>query len=61
MFQTKVTNSSIGHETQDDTQDSSSTYFSQQTSTIAVQKRTQQAVTSRTSTKKDSNSLNNVE
>jgi hypothetical protein len=52
MFQNKVTNNSIGNETQDDTQDSSSTYFSQQTSTITVQKRTQREVASRASTKR---------
>jgi hypothetical protein len=37
MFQTKATNNPIDNETQDDTQHSSSTYFSQQTSTITVQ------------------------
>jgi hypothetical protein len=38
MFQTKVMNNPINNETQDIIQDSSSIYFSQQTSTNTVQK-----------------------
>jgi hypothetical protein len=52
MFQTKAKNNPIDNETQHSTQDSSSTYFSHQTSTITVQKRTQRTVASRAPTKK---------
>ena len=57
MFQIKSTNNPVDDETQDDTQKSSSTYFSQHVSTITVRKRTQRAVANRAPTKKDSNSL----
>ena len=52
MFQIKSTNNPVDDETQDDTQKSSSTYFSQQVSTITVRKRTQRAVAIRAPTKK---------
>lgn len=52
MFQIKSTNNPVDNETQDDTQNSSSTYFSPQMSTISVQKRTQRVVANRVPTKK---------
>jgi hypothetical protein len=52
MFQTKVTNNPIIDETQDNTQDSSSIYFEQQTSIITEQKRTRRAAFSHATTKK---------
>jgi hypothetical protein len=52
MFQIKSTNNPGDNETHNVTQNSSSTYFSQQMSTITVQKRTQRVVANHASTKK---------
>jgi hypothetical protein len=52
IIHTSVTNSTINNETPANTQDSISNYFSEQTSTITVQKRTRRAAASTTTTKK---------